>query len=305
MEPTGRVVEVPSRRFGRYLVRARLGAGGMAEVFLTEISDGQRTHNVALKLMRKDASVEAFADEADLMTLLQHPNLVSSLEYGEAFGRPFIAMEFLELGDLRALMQRERRLGRDVPEKVALHLTTELLKGLAYFHQAKTRSGKPLALVHGDVNPSNVFFSARGEVKLGDFGVAKSQKVAIGPKSGVAAGKLRYLAPEQVKGEACPGSDLFAVGVMLYELVVGYHPFDRGETDEEKVLQLMRAPRLEPLPDRVPPGLQRILQRALAAEVDGRYQTAGDFAGELLRYALDGGHFLSAAELKSYLEQQR
>ncbi len=300
---TGKVIEVPSRRFGRYLVRSRLGAGGMAEVYLAETVDERGDQiNVALKLMRDSVTEEAFADEADLMGLLEHPNLVQRLEIGQAFGRRFIAMEFLIGGDLREVMEVHRREEQELPLAMGLHIVIEVLKGLAYFHQAKTRTGTPLGLIHGDVNPANVFFSGTGEVKLGDFGVAKSKRANIGPGDHVAAGKLHYLSPEQTRGESLtPASDLYAVGLMLHELVVGYHPFAREETNQNKVMQLIRSSKVS-LPDFVDKRLGQIVQRALSPDAKSRYRSAGELAGELVHYTLDHGMGQTAKDVQVWLE---
>ncbi|MFZ5469676.1 MAG: serine/threonine-protein kinase [Myxococcota bacterium] len=296
-------IEVPSRRFGRYRVLSRLGAGGMAEVFLAEVVDeqGDQVH-VALKLMREGVTEEAFADEADLMGLLTHPNLVQRLEVGVAFGRPFIAMEYLIGGDLRELMEAHSREMSGLPTAMGVHVVLEVLKALAYFHQAKTRTGQVLGLVHGDVNPSNVFFSGQGEVKLGDFGVAKSRALTIGPGDGVAAGKLHYLSPEQTRGEMLtPASDLFSVGVMLHELVVGYHPFRTEDPSPKAVMAAIRAARLS-LPDYLEKPLVPVLQRSLAPDTRVRYRTAGEFAGDLFRYALDHDLCQSQKDVQGWLE---
>jgi len=295
-------IEIASRRFGRYLLRSRLGAGGMAEVFLAEaLDEGGEPLHVALKLMRKGTSVEAFHDEADLMGLLSHPNLVQRLEIGEAFGRPFIAMELLVGGDLKALMEELRRRRQGLPTSIATHVVLELLKGLAYFHQAKTRSGAPLGLVHGDVNPANVFFSASGEIKLGDFGVAKSRLANIGPGDGVAAGKLHYLSPEQTRGEPLtPASDLFSVGIILHELVTGFHPFRAGSSDPASVMNAIRAGKLS-LPEDLDRALAQILRRSLHPGLGVRYRTAGEFAGELFAYTLDRGLLQSSAGVQAWL----
>ncbi|MBZ4414901.1 serine/threonine-protein kinase [Myxococcus sp. RHSTA-1-4] len=297
-----RPVEVPSRRFGRYLLRTRLGSGGMAEVFLADAVDlrGQ-PFSVALKLMRKDVPAEVFADEADLMGLLEHPNLVQLLEVGEAFGRPFIAMELLVGGDLGGLMRALCEQRRPFPPDMAVHVCLEVLRGLAYFHRARTRSGRPLGLVHGDVNPANVFFSGGGEVKLGDFGVARARSVDIGPADGVAAGKLHYLSPEQTRGEPLtPASDVFAVGIVLHELLLGRHPFRREETDPDVVMTAIRGARLS-LPDTLDRTLAAILRRALAPDVVSRYHTAGELAGALLTWSLDTGNSPTREDVRHWL----
>ncbi len=297
-----KTVEVPSRRFGRYLIRSRLGEGGMAEVFLAEAVDAQGHRlPVALKLLRKDVPPEAFADEADLMGLLDHPNLVGKLETGEAFERPFIAMEFLAGGDLRRLIEAHETLKRSFPLGIAVYVCIEVLRALAYFHQVRTRSGRPLELVHGDVNPSNIFFSGEGDVKLGDFGVAKAQGADIGPQDGMTAGKLHYLSPEQTRGEPLTAAtDLFAMGIVLHELVVGTHPFIRGETDDEGAMAAIRAAKLG-LPDSVDKPMAQILRRALAPDKANRYRTAGEFAGALFTWALDTGQTPSRQQVQSWL----
>lgn len=274
----------------------------MAEVFLADAVDSRgEQFPVALKLMRKDVPMEAFADEADLMGLLDHPNLVRKLEVGEAFGRHFIAIEFLVGGDLDRLLRAHETLKRSVPVGMAVHVCIEVLRALAYFHQARTRSGRPLELVHGDVTPSNIFFSGEGDVKLGDFGVAKSRGEDIGPQDGLLAGKLHYLSPEQTRGEPLsPTSDLFALGIVLHELVVGVHPFLPGETDEERVMAAIRAGKLS-LPDSVDRTLAQIIRKALAPDPAIRYRTAGEFAGALFTWALDSGQCPTRQHVQAWI----
>lgn len=300
---SGRTIEVPSKRYGKYVVRSRLGQGGMAEVFLAEAVDGKGDQvNVALKMMRQGANEEKFSDEADLMSLLNHPNLVRMLEHGVAFGRPFIAMEFLIGGDLSEVMKNHRNAMRSFPIGMGVHVCIEVLKALAYFHRATTKTGTALNLIHSDVNPANVFFSGEGDIKLGDFGVASSTHVDIGPGHGVAAGKLSYLSPEQTRGEALtPASDLWAVGVMLHELVVGYHPFQQDDASEQQVMAAIRAPKLT-IPDYVEKPLAQIITRALTPDLKLRFKTAGEMAGPLFGFALDAKMIPARGEVQAWLE---
>ncbi len=295
-------IQVPSARYGQYLVRSRIGIGGMAEVFLAETVDEHGDQvNVALKLMKKEVSDDVFAAEADLMGLLSHPNLVHLLEVGRAFERSYIAMEFFIGGDLRNAMEVHRRNMKGIQTPVALHLLLEILKGLAHFHTARTRTGAPLNLVHSDVNPSNVYFSGHGDVKLGDYGVASSTHANIGPAEGVAAGKLTYLSPEQTRGErlSC-ASDVWAVGVMMHELIVGYHPFQQDEASEETILSNIRAGKLV-IPDYVERPLAQVLQKALSVDVKNRFRTAGEMAGPLTTFVLDQHLQMTREELKEWL----
>jgi serine/threonine-protein kinase len=275
----------------------------MAEVFLAEAVDEHGLQvNVALKLMRAGLSEEKFADEVDLMGLLSHPNLVRMLEHGVAFGRHFIALEFLIGGDLREVMEAHRRQQKGFPVGVGLHVVLEALKALAYVHTATTKTGAALNLVHSDVNPANIFFSGEGEVKLGDFGVASSALHNLGPGEGMAAGKLSYLSPEQTRGQApAPSSDLWSVGVMLHELVVGYHPFRQEGASEEQVMATIRAARLS-IPDYVDRPLAAVIARSLAPEARHRYRSAGEFAGPLFAHALDRSLLPAPAALKEWLQ---
>ena len=302
MQPTN-AIEVPSRRFGKYVVRSRIGTGGMAEVFLAEAADERGEQmQVALKLMKPGLSEERFADEIDLMGMLSHPNLVTMIEHGVAFGRHFIAMEFLVGGDLQALMEAHRRQMKGFPTPMGLYVVLEVLKGLAYFHTATSKAGSPLNLLHSDVNPANVFFSGRGEVKLGDFGVASSIHLNLGPAEGMTAGKLSYLSPEQTRGEALtPASDLWAAGVMLYELEVGYHPFQKDGATEEQIMALIRGTKLT-VPDYVDRPLGAIILKSLAPELKNRFRTAGEFAGSLFGYALDRNLLPTARRVQDWLE---
>ncbi len=275
----------------------------MAEVFLAEAIDANGEQlNVALKLMKKGISEDQFADEADLMGLLSHPNLVQMMEIGSAFGRPFIAMEFLIGGDLKEVMDAHRRQMKGFPVNMGVHIVLEMLKALAYFHSATSRTGAALSLVHSDVNPANVFFSGSGEVKLGDFGVASSGRANIGPGEGVAAGKLSYLSPEQTRGDALgPASDLWALGVMLHELVVGWHPFQRDGLTEQETMALIRGGKLA-IPDYVDKPLAQVIQRALAVDLRTRYRSAGEFGAPLFGYALDKNLLPSSRQVREWLE---
>ncbi len=262
-----------------------------------------RYQAVALKVARASAGPQGLADEADLMGMLDHPNLVKRLETGFTDGKPFIAMEFLSGGDLAQLFTAHLTQARPFPRALALHLAQEVLKGLASFHQARSRTGAALALVHGDISPSNILFSAEGEVKLGDFGVAQSGARDLGPRGTLPIGKLRYLPPERLYGDpASPRGDLFAVGVLLHEMILGSHPFLTNTLDHATLVTAMRQAKLK-LPETGDRALEALLRRALTPEPKQRFQTAGELAGALLHYALDHGQQLSTAQVRAHLRE--
>lgn len=296
---------IPSARFGRYSLRARVGEGGMAEIFRAEVVSGAgELQTVALKLLKRDAPPEIaalFDFEADVMGLLHHPNLVERLEIGEVAGRRYLAMEDVFGGDLGQLLLAHQRARTAVPLPLALRVTVELLHGLAHLHRVRSASGTELGLVHGDLSPGNILLSVDGAVKLCDFGVVTA--TLAGGSSlppGTAVGTLHYLSPEHATGARLgPASDLFAVGVILHELVVGYRPF-QGESEEELLAQI-RAARVEVPAALVEPRLARILRRALAASPKDRHASAGELAGELVRFQLDGDLQCSARQLGDHL----
>jgi serine/threonine-protein kinase len=300
------VEEIPSRRYGRYYLRAKIGEGGMAEIFRADVVESGVMSTVALKLLKADQpprAADMFFAEADLMGLLNHPNLVKRLEVGSLDERLFVSMEDLYGGDLQALVNF---LGSQTPPErlppgAAFYVVLQVLHGLAYFHQARSSTGQELGLVHGDVNPSNVLLSAYGEVKLGDFGVASIPGVGAGLEEGMAAGKLHYLSPEQVAGlHLTAASDLFSIGVMLYYLLFGELPFTGAS--EEEVLAKIRAAKLK-LPNGIDSELTRILKRVLSRSVKDRYLSAGELAGDMLTYQLDRGLQYTRQNLQELLDR--
>jgi eukaryotic-like serine/threonine-protein kinase len=177
----------------------------------------------------------------------------------------------------------------------------QVLHGLAYFHQARSKSSHELGLVHGDVNPSNILMSPYGDVKLADFGVASVPGVGAGLEPGVAAGKLHYLSPEQVAGlNLTASSDLFSVGIMFHYLIFGDLPFV-GNTEDE-VLERIKAAKYKP-PPHADAELGRILRKSLSRSVKDRYLTAGEFAGDLLTYQLDHGLQFTRPNMQELLDR--
>jgi serine/threonine protein kinase len=228
--------DVPER-IGRYEVIQHLASGGMADLFLCRQSGPSGFEKVvALKQIRSEYSADdefltMFMDEARIAALLNHPNIAQIYELGSESGQPFLAMEFVNGRSLSAIYKKTLAQGQTVPAPIVAAIMVGILRGLSYAHQRKTLSGEPLNLVHRDVTPQNVLISNDGQIKLVDFGIAKASNQVARTRHGVLKGKYSYMSPEQVRSQPLDGrSDLFAVGILMYEALTAQRPFKRGNT---------------------------------------------------------------------------
>ena len=276
----------PLARFGPYQILDRLGTGGMCHVFRARHDESQI--DCALKLLREERRSDEqirdlFVTEADLALLLQHPNLIRTYDAGEVDDRYYIAMELMSGGTLGETLKAMKAREVPLPPDYALFILTEILEGLEALHNATGHTGRALGLIHRDVTPHNIFLSFDGRVILGDFGVAMIQAYGdVDP--GLVLGKLGYLAPEMIAMEEVDHrADLFAAGVVLWELLTGTRLFDRGS--DEEVMEDILEGRIT-RPRKVQPSLSResenAVMNALARRPKDRYQSA-----EEMLYALE------------------
>jgi eukaryotic-like serine/threonine-protein kinase len=262
---------------GRYRIQRKLGAGGMADVYLAE--DQELGRRVAIKILNSrhgndDQFIERFRREAKNAAALNHPNIVSIYDRGEAEDTYYIAMEFLDGRTLKELI-----VGRGAaPINVAIEYARQILSALRFAH----RHG----IVHRDIKPHNVLVDGEGRVKVTDFGIARAGTSQM-TEAGSIVGTAQYLSPEQARGgEVDPRSDLYSLGIVLYELLTGKTPFD-GETPVEiamKHLSTAPKPPSKLRPD-IPPELDMVVLRALAKNPDDRYQSADQMEADLERVA--------------------
>jgi len=266
---------------GKYQLFASIGSGGMAEVFLG-VARGPRGFNklVVIKKLRanlatdEDNFVNMFLDEARLAARLNHPNIVSTYEVGEHESSLFIAMEFLDGQSLRSLLARTTGRSIKVPVNIAVHVAIEALKGLHCAHELRDYDGSPLGVVHRDVSPHNIFLTYEGAVKLVDFGIAKANLNSADTVAGTFKGKPGYMAPEQLTNECDRRTDLFSMGIVLFEMVTGTRMFPGLPIKALHALMAGDYPRmLDRLPD-ADPALAAIVDKALAQKADDRYPTA-------------------------------
>lgn len=281
--------------FGKYRLVHPIASGGMGVVFEARYCpEGGFERRVAVKrihphLAQQRAFVDAFRAEAELCAHLSHPNVVQVFDFGRVDDVYFLSMEYVDGMTLGALMARTAEIGREVPVPVAAHVARELLAGLVYSHGvARGGDGKPLHIVHRDLCPPNVLLSRNGEVKITDFGIARALKEAASAHTATTRGHAAYLAPETLRGAPLePGADLFAVGVMLWELVTGKRLFTRA-TEAATMAAILTDP-IGPVTAHRPvdAAWDAFFARALEREPDRRFASAAAMLEAL--DALPGG----------------
>lgn len=269
--------------FGPYELYRRLAVGGMAEVYLARTGEDEAP--LVIKRMRPELATNPefqtmFLDEARISSQLDHPNIVRVRNFGEIDGHFFIALDYIPGCNLAHL---GRLLRWRIPLVAATTIVREICAALAYAHDATAPDGSPLEIVHRDVGPPNVLVSLDGRVMLADFGIAKATERQTETVVGVLKGRADYMSPEQIAGYPLDRrSDLFATGVMLYQLVAGCHPF-RG-MDNDETLNNIRV--VDPQPPsfhnvEVNEDLDRIVMEALAKKPEHRYPDAEAFQEDL------------------------
>ena len=296
----------PTVRLGRYRLLLELGEGGMARVFVA-FSSGLGGFNklVVLKVMRdelreNESSLTMFLAEARLAARMNHQNIVQTLEVGEDGGRYFICMEYLEGQTLGRLMKKTAE--TPLPLAARLELVCQVLEALVYMHAFTDPDGTPLGLVHRDISPNNIFVTFDGTAKVLDFGVAKAIGVSHATEAGMFKGKLGYAAPEQILGNSEQRSDVFAVGVLLWELLA-YRRLSQDRTQQE-ILQARMAGVDGELMRKalgVPVDLLQICMRAAAKRVEDRYASAQEMRDALRAYIRSNNLECSPEQLRTLL----
>lgn len=276
------------RQFGRYETLRPIAKGGMATVYLARVvGEGGFEREVALKLMHPHLAedpefVGMFLDEARLAARIRHANVVSVLEVGRESGELFLVMELVDGHALQAIMRHLARLRRSMPLPHITRIVVDLLEGLHAAHELRGPDGQSLQLVHRDVSPHNVLVGLDGVARITDFGVARAQSRLSSTRGATLKGKLSYLSPEQIRGEVDRRSDVFAAGIVAWELLTQKRLF-RGENEGQTIAQVLAGARRSPRdvnPD-VPEAVSEIVMRALAQDPAARFQTAGEFADAL------------------------
>ena len=270
---------------GKYRLDTRLGGGGMAEVFIGSTMGAEGfSRKVAIKRVlpgysENPAFAQMFIDEAKISSRLVHPNIVSVLDFDrDAENRLFLVMELVEGRDLDALTSSGL-----LPIPVVIFAISEMLRGLGYAHDLPVGTNMR-GVVHRDVSPHNVLLSWEGAVKVSDFGIAKARDASEATASVFIKGKPAYMSPEQANGQPLDGrSDLFAVGIMLWEMLIGRRLFVAEDTRATLAAVLFgQVPRPRTIRGDVPKDLERVVMKLLERDVAARYRTAEEAIAELL-----------------------
>jgi serine/threonine-protein kinase len=287
----GQIEGTTTTAFGKYQLFASLGRGGMADVFLS-VARGQMGFNklAVIKRLRQGLADELpfrnmFLDEARLAARLSHPNIVHTYEVGEQNGVYFIAMEYLEGQSLNKVLKEALRRDEGIVPELGARIIADALGGLSYAHTLGDYDGRPLGIIHRDVSPHNIFVGYDGHTKLVDFGIAKAALSSTETEVGVLKGKVAYMSPEQAMGgRVDQRADLFAMGIVLWELVAGRRLMT-GDSAANTLHKLMNEPipRLSAVVPGVDPQLEAIVGRALEKQPERRFQTAAE-----MRDALEG-----------------
>ena len=297
-------------QFGKYQLIKKLATGGMAEVFLARQamgSNGDSRHVVVKRILPHLAEdpefIQMFQNEARVAAKFSHPNIAQIFDYGEENGTYFIAMEFIHGEDLGRLMRKAWSTGQWIARPLAIRIVASACEGLYYAHTRKDEEGRALKVVHRDISPQNILVSFDGSVKLVDFGIAKAADQMSMTKSGAIKGKFAYMAPEQAAGKPLDArTDVFAIGLVLYELLTGVRPLKRDSELATLQAALECAIDAPSVVAEVPSELDDVVMRALAKAPDDRYKDARAFQMALEEFLISQRMVASSVQISELME---
>jgi serine/threonine protein kinase len=297
--------------FGKYYLLERINVGGMAEVFKAKVMGVEGFERiVALKrilphIAEDEEFITMFIDEAKIAVQLQHANIAQIFDLGKVDDAYFIALEYVQGRDLRGIFDDLRKKHQTMPLPQVCYVIMQVCEGLDYAHNKRDAQGRALNLVHRDVSPQNVLIGYEGEVKLIDFGIAKAAGKASKTQAGILKGKFGYMSPEQVRGLSIDRrSDIFAVGIILYEMLTGERLFV-GESDFSTLEKVRNVEVVPPssFNSQIPEQLEHIVLKALAKDLEDRYQNALDLHDDLQAFLYSVGQFSSRKDLSVWMKR--
>jgi serine/threonine-protein kinase len=287
-------------RLGAYTLEKKIGAGGMADVYLAQGPRGTCVLKVPHPhLCDNPEFVRMFLDEAQILAQLHHRGIAQIFDLGHAGNAYYLAMEYVPGFDLMTISLEHERHGELMAPELCARIVADVADALHYAHEAKGQNGQPLNLIHRDVTPHNILLSRQGVVKLIDFGVARAANTMHRTQAGFVKGKYPYMSPEQVTGQVIDRRvDVYALGLVLYELLTNTRAL-QGNTEIEQI-DAARSAKIRPveqLRPNVPVPLRQILGGCLHPEVEGRYPTALAVKEDLEKYLAFERHVVGQEDL--------
>ncbi len=281
--------------FGRYTLLLPISTGGMGEIYLARLEGAQGFEKLCVikKILPHLSSdpdfVERFTNEAKTLVKLSHGSIAQVLDMGLHEGDPYLALEHVDGKDLRKVAARMRDRNMPIPLTFVLYVMSRVLDALAYAHRKRDDEDKEIGLVHRDISPQNILISYEGEVKVIDFGLAKSTLNAAKTNPSIILGKFLYMSPEQARHQKVDRrSDLYSVGLCLYELISGKNPFEDCPPGELMArVASPNIPSLHTVEPLCPGNVEAVVMKALSPDPAGRFQTAEEFRGKLLQCLLE------------------
>lgn len=300
-----------SGRIGRYEILRKIATGGMADLFLAkQVGMDGFEKVVAIKrilthLAHDEEFIGMFRDEARIVAKLNHPNVVQIYDFGKSGDSYFIAMEYIPGRNLSSIAKKARAQGSPLPPVYVARCLAQACEGLAYAHTRRDLDGQELAIIHRDVSPQNIIVAFSGSVKLVDFGIAKAASKVAHTRAGVLKGKYAYMSPEQIRGEPIDArSDLFSVGVVLYELLCGRRPFEK-DNSIQTLKAIVQDPPVPPgeLAPSLPEELARVIERCLEKNKAARFQSAQEIQLALEDFVDGSGQRCNSITISHWLTQ--
>jgi len=298
-------------RYGKYTLIDRIAVGGMAEIFLARQAGLEGFEKIIVikrirpHLSKQQSFVNMFLHEAKLAAQLSHPSIVQIYDLGKIGETYFIAMEYIFGRDMRRVIPKADSMGIPFPMVYALKIASSVCEGMYYAHQKVDVYGNPLNIVHRDLTPENIFVSFDGTVKILDFGIAKAATQVEQTRAGEIKGKLAYMSPEQVVGKTLDArSDIFSLGVVLYEWITGLKLFT-GENEVSILKSISEGKIYAPsyFKADVPEAVERILMKALSKDREERYQTAWEMQYDIDQFLAEYEFTPSNIHLSNFLKQ--
>jgi serine/threonine protein kinase len=279
----------------KYVLVEHIATGGMAEIYRAQYAGIEGfAKELVVKTLREEFAarnevVNMFLDEARVAATLTHNNVVHTYDLGELGGEYFIAMELLKGEELVEVMRRAHQTGHPIPLELAIGIIMQSLEGLHYVHTRADENGQSLGLVHRDINPTNIHVGYDGVCKILDFGIAATRASAVA-KKGQVAGKLSYMAPEQLQGQVIDlRADIFPLGVVMYELCLSRRLFRGPREDVTRRVLEGDVPPPTFVDPNFPPGLEAIIMKALEVDPAERYQNCDHMFRDLEAFLAEAG----------------